>query len=371
MEIAGYNIPDQYLLGGVGILVVGGFLLTRKPSSTGEIATLQPAEGLTWQDIIGRSDDGKLIGPGGPIGDSGPPGPLTPPPDINPPPPVTGRTPTPAASTRECRKDRDCGQGKKCKNGRCQGDGKRQNNRGRQHGNSGNNRPSMGSGNNTSTRNNATDPRINNARDKRQQNESRNRIDNNKSKRIDSTPNNRNNGRVNANPVSGSVKHPDKQRSNRDRQNNNRAHAKADAGTVKTGNIDKGTKLHISANAGKATASSKGKNNQKQRGRGRAGYGAVPGLESDGYGRMDGRGGDAEGYIRTNISPGNTTGGFMATPQPITGVNATKTLRKGESLKGLAQRSYGLTSFWPRLVTLNNDVMLPEGEIPAGTRFRV
>lgn len=355
MEIAGYEIPDQYVIGGVGVLVVGGFLLSRRDKSTEETATIRPAEGLTWQDIIGTSDEGKLIGPGGPSGtpgESGPPGV----------PGGPGTNPDP-----ECSANSDCANGRKCRNGRCVKDRDRDRDRDRnrhrdRNGNRNHNRPDMPSG--RDGHRDFTDPRGDTPRDRNRRDQSRNRINDRNRDRpsIRERFERRSNDRVRVNPRTGSIRHPDRDSRRNDRNRDGRAHADASGGTVKLGNIDKGTQLHINVSGGREIA--------RARGRGRGGEG-VAGINTDGYGRLDGRDGKADGFVRTNISPGSTTGSFMPGPQALSGRNDSMVIRKGETLKGLARRAYGSDRFWPRVVTLNNDVLLPEGEIPAGTRIRI
>jgi nucleoid-associated protein YgaU len=433
MEIAGYEIPDQYILAGGGILLVGGFLLSRNKGETKEIAELRPAEGLTWQDVIGRSDEGKLIGPGGPIGETGPPGlpPITPTPTPEPEPEPTptdefisdpidafsnARNKRAKDGGRACANNRDCPDGKRCRNGRCVGERE-------ENGNTNSNRPHMpreGDGGRD-----FTDPRLDDPKDRKRRNESGNKVDNGRS--VDRrTRDNSTETPVQHNPRSGSIRHPDKDSKHdgnggrvktgdiagnidinvsggRETKRGKNADASAKGGRVKTGNIGKGTTGTINATGGTASANASGGNNERERrdreekdrrdreerdrvnaenarrnqggggggkGKGRGGYG-VAGINTNGYGRLDGRGGDAEGFVRTHISPGSTTGSFMASPQALTGRNDNLVIARGETLKGLAKRAYGSASFWPRIVTLNNRVILPEGEIPAGTKIRI
>src|SRR4051812_5111503 len=110
MEIAGYDIDNKYLLyGGIGLGAI--FLLTRNKSQpTAPVGYLQPAEGLSWDDIIGQSDDGKLVGPGGPVGVPGPAGP----------PGLQGDTPgTCKRAGGRCSTATPCCHGLTCQNGVC------------------------------------------------------------------------------------------------------------------------------------------------------------------------------------------------------------------------------------------------------------
>lgn len=364
MEIAGYDIPDKYVLAGGGILLVGGFLLSKRGGeTTKEIAELRPAEGLTWQDIIGTSDEGKLIGPGGPLGESGPPGT-----------PGTPGIPGTPSKKHKKHKDKD-GDNDKPNNRNGGRDGGRDDdrNRDRDDGNTLNNRPRM-----PHTRDDnkhIDDPRLDTPKDRARRNESRNRVDNGRSRRIDDDRRVRTETPIRVNPRTGAIRHPDRDRTrrdrDRDREDNSRANGNADGGTVTLGDIDKGTHLNINVDGGREIERDSGRRDrERRRVAGRAGYG-VAGIESDGYGRLDGRDGSAEGFVRTNISPGSTTGSFMPGPQALSGRTDTLVIRKGETLKGLSKRAYGDSHFWPRVVTLNNRVLLPEGEIPAGTKIRI
>jgi nucleoid-associated protein YgaU len=79
----------------------------------------------------------------------------------------------------------------------------------------------------------------------------------------------------------------------------------------------------------------------------------------------------AAGFIRTNISPGRTTGSFMPVPQPIRRAGSTAILQEGETLRQLSKRAYGYEKWWPRIVALNNTYDFANREIPAGTVLRI
>lgn len=89
-----------------------------------------------------------------------------------------------------------------------------------------------------------------------------------------------------------------------------------------------------------------------------------------GFGRTDtpvGSGSQASGYVRTNISPGSTSGGVSNIPAPMRLPGDTVTVRPGDTMKTVAQRVYGDYAFFPRLHRLQNTYELPNGlQLEAG-----
>lgn len=93
---------------------------------------------------------------------------------------------------------------------------------------------------------------------------------------------------------------------------------------------------------------------------------ATAAFEGDaGFGREDAPIGSspaqASGFVRTNISPGGTTGGISTVPTPMRLPGDTVKVMEGDTLKTLAQRSLGDPSFWPRLHVLQNDYIVKGG----------
>lgn len=165
------------------------------------------------------------------------------------------------------------------------------------------------------------------------------------------------------------------------------ARSNANAGSVRLGNVNSrnsDTRTVIEAGGGRAQADASGGNRQGNQavgnrvrkalgGRrgGDATYGEATLFSNEGIGRNDGFGGKAAGFVRTNPTPGSTVGGFMPVSQPITQPGETAIIRPGESLRGLAQRKYGDPSRVPRIVALNQSLLMGRTEIPAGTKFRI
>jgi hypothetical protein len=207
------------------------------------------------------------------------------------------------------------------------------------------------------------DPRVNTPRDTRRVQAGNNRIDRrDNTGRVDARG-----GTIRRGDISGSV-HINVSGGREIQRGRGNVHADASGGNVRTGNIDRNANVRIQAHGGTAVAIARGGSHQISRHIG-AGYGDV-GTENEGFGRVDGNN-QAAGFIRTNISPGRTTGSFMPVPQPITRAGSTAILQEGETLRQLSKRAYGYEKWWPRIVALNNTYDFANREIPAGTVLRI
>jgi hypothetical protein len=388
MEIAGYDVDTKYVIAGaagLGIL----FLVSRGKGKADDntFATLRPAEGLTWKDVIGESDPGKLIGPGGESGGAGlegPPGP----PGL----PGVGFIGTSPVSGGGGGRNRNRGGGRDKNRGGGRHDDRQHTGRSNDGGGSGrrnknaadepldtpnsrhaNGRPRMPSVKDKSRR----DPRLDDPRSAKRRNDGDNRVNRNRSHENAGgdrdTSGNDIRGNENIDVSGGHAKSRGKN-----------ANASAKGGSVSRGNIDKNAHVDINARGGTAHADASGgdgnshdKKKAKQlrnrlTGGGRGGA-AVDwsGIEDAGFGRQDGQGTDVTDDVSSQPFRGHTTGSFMPFPQPLSAIGERAAIQKGETLRGFSQRTLGSEHFWPRIVKLNNSYAWGDNEIPAGTVFRI
>lgn len=381
MEIAGREIDNKYVIAGVA--AVGILALLNRKTDTGDgqqSVTLVPGDGVSWADVLGERDSGRLIGASGDTGSPGPPGAPGVPGPAGPPGPAgnngsngsNGSGNGNGGGQNRCRRDRDCPEGQECRNGRCkpatgQNDGN-QGQSGNGHGGNRHNRPDEpntrpGDGNGGKDRNRNDRPIMKRRNDNPSNPDRKNDGDNT----VTQTDNTHKDKEKNRGNVGGRFRI--NARGGREREKGDNANANADGGRVNLGNVDAGSKGKVDVSGGKATADASGGNGNRTGKRKRQG-GDSP-LFADGTGRLDGKGGTASGFVRTNISPGGMVGGFMPNPQPIATIGETAQIQAGETLRGFAHRTLGDGRFWSRIVRLNNDYDFGRGVIPAGTTFRI
>lgn len=400
MEIAGYEIDNKYLIAGAG--GIGLLLLLNRGQSGGEpsavAATLQPADGLSWGDIIGERDSGALKGGSGDTGSSGPPGAPGP---VGPAGPAgsSGSGDSGGSSddsdggsggATRCRRPRDCAHGEECRNGKCRpvrddsgGSGGNRPDRDRpDRDRPDRDRPGSGNGGKDRNRNDRPkmpdrnrrdrDPRGDGPKDRQRRNDGDNRVNRNDPPEVNQPGSDRNRNRdrdqkeKNRGDQGGRFRI--NARGGRERDKGKNANANADGGRANVGNVNGNANGKVDVSGGKANANASGGNNNNK---GKRKGGEAESVFSPDTGRLDGRGGTASGDVRQNISPGGRIGGFLPMQQPIATVGETAKIQPGETLKGLSRRVYGAEKFWPKIVRLNNDYDFQRGYIPAGTTFRI
>jgi hypothetical protein len=370
MEIAGYEVDNKMLaIAGAAGLGIIAFISKRSNTDPTQTATLQPAEGLTWNDLIsppkdrgtvGSVGDGGtgLTGPAGPPGVPGLPG-------------KRGPRGKPGKSPKDTKPDRN--KDNNDDNNRHHNDRHRveipeHHNRGGDPNNGHNiDKPRQRHEHERERR----DPRLDTPKQNRRRNEGENRLNDRNHRR--ETDRERDRG-LNRERDSGRDRERERgrgvlniiKRGGTSISRGRHARSRARGGTVTHGDIDRNTSTHIDVSGGTAISNASGGNGNRTRRRRGAGFQG----EDDGFGRADGKI-QAAGFVRTNISPGQTTGGFMPMPHPIKAPGDTEIINEGESLKQFSKRVYGYSHFWPRIVALNNTYQFQDREIPAGTVLRI
>lgn len=390
MEIAGYEVePKALALGGAAI--AGLVVMLAKGRNSGaeeQTATLRPADGLTWADVIANPKDrGVIAGPGEP-GAPGPPG--APGLPGTPGTPGTGSSGDPVVDQdTDRRRRRRPGRGNGGRDDRGdRGDGKgRGDRRDDRLGGRGNNRDDR----------NRPDPRDRPDRD---------RGDGLRGNRGKPTQGNRQDPVRVDDPRLDDPKRAERRRKGREglrddkrgdgrgdfdidvsggreRDKGKRANANADGGRAHVGNVGPNTSGRIDASGGRAKADASGGNGnrtgqdakraaKKRLGRGGAAFAGDDPLYENGHGRRDGRAGAASLEVNTHPNLGGSIGGFFGRPNPLRGPSDVIVVKEGDTLSGIARRAYGSTGKVERLYRLNEGVLLGGNRIlRAGTVLKV
>lgn len=417
MEIAGYEIDNKYLAAGAAGLGILFFINRNQNAPAPTVATLQPADGLSWADVVGQPSSG-LIGGTGESGPPGPPGPAGPPGESGGGDGGGNGGKTCAANGAACTKNRDCCGQHVCVDDVCTKPEKGNGNGGGGGGGGRNNGPGgghVGGGlpecrtnddcrkNEKCRHNRCIDRDTGKGRNDRNPTNPRdhNRLGGNDNNRP-SMPNRNDNSRRFVDPPSQRSPREQNNRDNgdnrvfRDRENGNRvtiinrggrdrergrdANANASGGSVRRGDINGPGRTRIDVSGGRATANSRGGSGNVSGGAakkiarkifGRGGEVASNDFDYNGYGRMDGRGGQSSDYVNLDPQPGGTVAAISPLPAPMYPAGATTTIQPGESLRGVAKRVYGYDHFIPRLYTLNQDILMGRSTLQAGTVLKI